>query len=56
MEGWNEFNNQTMQTKIYIICINNEIEVNQVREEKEYPSLQTKVCRVWGEFDEKKTK
>jgi hypothetical protein len=46
MEGSNEFNNQTMQTKIYIICINDEIEVNQVREEKEYPSLQTKVCRV----------
>jgi hypothetical protein len=29
MERSNEFLNQTMQTKIYIIYINDEIEVNQ---------------------------
>jgi hypothetical protein len=40
MEGSNEFNNQTMQIEKYIICINDEIEVNQVKEERENPSLQ----------------
>jgi len=28
--------------KIYIICINDEIEINQLREERENPTLQTK--------------
>ncbi len=45
-----------MQTEKYIICINDETKVNQVKEEKENPSLQIKVGRVSGEFDEKKTK
>jgi hypothetical protein len=45
-----------MQIEIYIICINDEIEINQVREERENPSLQTKVSRVSREFDEKKIK
>jgi hypothetical protein len=30
MEGSNEFNNQTMQTKEYIICINDETEIKQI--------------------------
>jgi hypothetical protein len=34
MEGSNEFNNQTMQIEEYRICINDDIEINQVREEK----------------------
>jgi hypothetical protein len=46
MEGSNEFNNQIMQTEKYIIFINDEIEVNQIREERKNPSLQTKVRRV----------
>jgi hypothetical protein len=35
-----------MQTKEYIIYINDEIEVNQVHEERENPSLQIKVSRI----------
>ncbi len=38
------------------MCINYEIEVNQVKEERVNPSLQTKVSRVSKEFDVKKTK
>jgi hypothetical protein len=56
MEGSNDFNNQMMQTEKYIICIDDKTKVNQVREERENPSLQTKVSRVLGESDEKKTK
>jgi hypothetical protein len=51
----NEYNNQTMQNEKHIICINDEIEVDQVMEEKENPSLQTKVSRVSKECDKKKT-
>jgi len=32
MEGSNEFNNQTIQIEKDIICINDEFEVNQVKE------------------------
>jgi catalase (peroxidase I) len=49
-------NNQTIQTKEYIICINDETEINQIREESENPSLQTKISRVTRKFDEKKIK
>jgi hypothetical protein len=45
MEGPNEFNNQTMQIEEYIICINDETKINQVRE-RENPSLQTEGNRV----------
>jgi hypothetical protein len=34
MEGSNEFNNQTMQTEKYIIYINDEPEVNHIKEER----------------------
>jgi hypothetical protein len=51
----NEYNNQTMQNEKHIICINDETEVDQVMEEKENPSLQTKVSRVLREYDKKKT-
>jgi hypothetical protein len=37
-------------------CHNYETKVNQVKEEKENPSLQIKVGRMLREFDEKKTK
>jgi hypothetical protein len=56
MERSNEFNNQTMQTEKYTICINDETEINQVKEESENPSLQTKVSRVLGKSDEKEIK
>jgi len=56
MERSNDFNNYTMQIEEYIICINDEIKVNQVREKRENPSLQSEVKRVSQEFDEKKTK
>jgi hypothetical protein len=56
MEMSHEFNNQTIQIEKYIMCINYEIEVNQVKEERVNPSLQTKVSRVSKEFDVKKTK
>jgi hypothetical protein len=42
----NEYNNQTMQNEKHIICINDETKVDKVMEEKENPSLQTKVSRV----------
>ncbi len=43
-----------MQTKEYIIYINDEIEVNQVHEERENPSLQIKVSRIsWISNEEK---
>jgi hypothetical protein len=54
MEGSNEFNNQKMQTKAYIICINDEIEVNQISEEIENPNLQIEVSRMSRKSDEKK--
>jgi REP element-mobilizing transposase RayT len=56
MEASNEFNNQTLQTEEYIVCINDEIKINQVREESENPSLQIEVSKVLGEFNEEKTK
>jgi hypothetical protein len=56
MKRSNGFNNQTMQIEKYIICINYEIEINQVREERENPSPQTKVNRMSRELDEKKIK
>jgi hypothetical protein len=31
MEGSNEFNNQTMQTKEYIICIDDEIKLKLIK-------------------------
>jgi hypothetical protein len=46
MERSNEFNNQTMQTEEYIIRINDEIEVYQVREERENSNLQIEISRV----------
>jgi len=45
-----------MQIEKHMICINDEIEVNQVREERKNPSLQIEVNRVLREFDEKKMK
>jgi hypothetical protein len=45
-----------MQIEKYRICINDDTEVNQVRDEKENPSLQTKVYRVSGESNEEKIK
>jgi hypothetical protein len=56
MEGSNEFNNQTMQIKEYIIYINYDTEVNQVREKGRNPSLQTKISRVSRKYDEEKIK
>jgi hypothetical protein len=46
MKGSNEFNNQTMQSEEYIICINDEIKVNQVREESEISNLQIEISSV----------
>jgi hypothetical protein len=43
MEGSNEYNNQKMQNEDHIICINDEIEVDQVMEERENQSLQTEI-------------
>jgi hypothetical protein len=40
--------------KKYIICINYETELNQVREERKNPSLQIEVGRMSREFDEEK--
>jgi hypothetical protein len=48
MEGSNEFINQTMQIEKYIICINDETKISQVKEDNENPSLQTKVSKVLG--------
>jgi hypothetical protein len=44
-----------MQIEKHIICINDEIEVNQVREERENPSMQIEVGKVLNKFDEEKT-
>jgi hypothetical protein len=56
MERSIEFNNQTVQIEKHIICINDKIEINQIKEERKIPSLQIDVSRVSKEFDEKKTK
>ncbi len=56
MKGSNEFNNQTMQIEEYIICINDDTDVNQIREERENSSLQIKVNIMLEEFDEEKIK
>jgi hypothetical protein len=56
MERSNEFNNQKMQIKEYTICVNDEIEVNQIKEERENPSLQTEVSRMLGISNEEKIK
>ncbi len=45
-----------MQIEEYIICINDEIKVNQEREERKNSSLQTKVSRVLKVSYEKKIK
>jgi hypothetical protein len=47
---------QCKVNNIYIICINDEIEVNQILEEKKNPSLQTKVNKVSRKSNENKTK
>jgi hypothetical protein len=55
----NEYDNQTMQNEKHIIWINDEIEVDQVMQEKENPSLQIKISRIIKECDktdENKTK
>jgi hypothetical protein len=39
MERSTEHDNQTMQNEEYIICRNDETEVDQVMEERENPSL-----------------
>jgi len=55
----NEYDNQTMQNEKHIICINDEIEVGQVMQERENPTLQIKISRIGKEcdkIDEKKTK
>jgi hypothetical protein len=59
MERSNEYDNQTRQNEKPIIHINYEIEVDQIMEEKEFPSLQieiSKVSRLCEETDEEKTK
>lgn len=59
MERSNEYDNQTKQNEKPIIHINYEIEVDQIMEEKEFPSLQieiSKVSRLCEETDEEKTK
>jgi len=56
MERSNEFNNQTMQTEEYIIRINDEIEVYQVREERENLNLQIEISRVSVVSNKKKIK
>ncbi len=56
MEESNEYDNQTMKNEKHIICINDEIEVDQVMEERENPSLQTKISIVSRECDEEKSK
>ncbi len=45
-----------MQTKEYMICINDDTKANQVREESKNPSLQIKVSRVSREYNEEKIK
>jgi hypothetical protein len=59
MERSNEYNNQTLQNEEPIIRINDETKVDQIMEERENPSLQTKiskVSRVCEKTDEEKTK
>jgi hypothetical protein len=59
MERSNEYDNQTMQNEKLIIRINDETKINQIMEERENPSLHTKiskVSRVREEIDEEKTK
>jgi hypothetical protein len=46
MKRSNEYDNQTMQNGEYIICRNDETKVDQVMEERESPSLQTKISRI----------
>ncbi len=46
MERSNEYDNQTMQNENHIIRINDEIEIDQVMEKKENPSLQTEISKV----------
>jgi hypothetical protein len=55
----NEYDNQTMQNEKHIICINDEIEVDQVMKEREIPSSQIKnniIVKECDKTDEKKTK
>jgi len=55
----NEYDNQTMQNEKHIICTNDEIEVDQVMQERENPNLKIKISRVAKECDktdEKNTK
>ncbi len=59
MERSNEYDNQTMQNEEPIIWINDETKVDQIMEERENPSLQTKISRisrVCEETNEEKTK
>jgi hypothetical protein len=59
MERSNEYDNQTMQNEEPIIWINDETKVDQIMEERENPSLQTKISRisrVCEETNEQKTK
>jgi hypothetical protein len=59
MERSNEYDNQTMQNEEPIIWINDETKVDQITEERENPSLQTKISRisrVCEETNEEKTK
>jgi len=59
MERLNEYDNQTRKNEKPIIHINYEIEVDQVMEGKENPSLQieiSRVSRLCEETNEEKTK
>jgi hypothetical protein len=46
MERSNEYDNQTMQNEKSIIQINDETKADQIMEEWENPSLQTKIIRI----------
>jgi hypothetical protein len=46
MERSNEYDNQTMQNEKPIIQINDETKADQIMEEWENPSLQTKIIRI----------
>jgi hypothetical protein len=46
MERSNEYDNQTRQNEKPIIHINYEIEVDQIMEEKEFPSLQIEISKI----------
>jgi hypothetical protein len=55
----NKYHNQIMKNENHIICINDEIEIDQVMQERENPSLQIKISRIAKECDktnENKTK